>query len=610
MNGHWLDALMPHLLVAPILLPMLTAALMLLLGRRMPQSQRLLGVLSTALGLGIAIALLAWVKESGGTGAVGVYLPGNWPVPFGIVIAADRLTAMMLLITAIVASASLLFSAAGWDKAGVHFHPLFQLQLMGLNGAFLTADLFNLFVFFEIMLTASYGLLLHGSGWPRVRSGLHYVALNLMASLMFLLGAALLYGITGTLNLADMAVKIPQIPTTDRGLLHAGAAILAVAFLTKAAVWPLNFWLTPAYASASPPVAALFALMTKVGLYALLRLWTLLFPPSATGSELFGSEWLTWAGLLTIGFASIGLFASQRLGKLAGFSVLVSSGTLLAAFGFGQATVTGGALYYLISSTLAMSALFLVIDLIERARQEEEKVPSFDPDEEGLPFPIDMLEPPPETNLDEKEEALIGRAIPGAIAVLGVSFIMCALLIAGLPPMSGFVGKVVMLTGLINPHGMGVYGADIPVTAWVLLVMIIVSGLLATIAYSRAGIRFFWAPQDRPAPWLRVIEIVPITVLLGLCVLLIVHVGSVLRYTERTAHMLHVPTAYIDAVKATRVKPGPTSQPLPAAVPHPVPVPQQPAASVPVITPRIAPVPMPAASPPATVPPALPGASS
>ncbi|WP_405197990.1 monovalent cation/H+ antiporter subunit D [Brachymonas sp. G13] len=601
---------MPHLLVAPVLLPMLTAAIMLLLGERTSWAKRIVALVSCSLGVIIALLVLVWVRGGDGALGVGVYLPGNWQVPFGISLVADRLTAMMLLITSVIGLCAMLFAMAGWDKAGVHFYSLFQLQLMGLNGAFLTADLFNLFVFFEIMLTASYGLLLHGTGWPRVRSGMHYIAFNLMASLLFLLGAAMLYGVTGTLNMADMATKIPLIPESDRGLLHAGAALLAMAFLSKAAIWPMNFWLAPAYSAASPAVAALFAVMTKVGLYALLRLWTLLFPPSATGSELFGSEWLTWAGLLTIGFASIGLFASQRLGKLAGFSVLVSSGTLLAAFGFGQATVTGGALYYLISSTLAMSALFLVIDLIERARQEEEKVPSFDPDEEGLPFPIDMLEPPPETNLDEKEEALIGRAIPGAIAVLGVSFIMCALLIAGLPPMSGFVGKVVMLTGLINPHGMGVYGADIPVTAWVLLVMIIVSGLLATIAYSRAGIRFFWAPQDRPAPWLRVIEIVPITVLLGLCVLLIVHVGSVLRYTERTAHMLHVPTAYIDAVKATRVKPGPTSQPLPAAVPHPVPVPQQPAASAPVITPRIAPVPMPAASPPASVPPALPGASS
>src|SRR5690606_8745120 len=126
-------------------------------------------------------------------------------------------------------------------RASVHFHPLLQLQLMGLNGAFLTADLFNLFVFFEVLLAASYGLLLHGGGSTRVRAGLHYIAINLLASLLFLIGVALLYGVTGTLNMADMAQKLPHVPAGDRGLLHAGAALLGVAFLAKAALWPLNF---------------------------------------------------------------------------------------------------------------------------------------------------------------------------------------------------------------------------------------------------------------------------------------------------------------------------------------------------------------------------------
>ena len=479
---------------------------------------------------------------------------------------------MMLLITAIVASASLLFSTAGWDKAGVHFHPLFQLQLMGLNGAFLTADLFNLFVFFEIMLTASYGLLLHGTGWPRVRSGLHYVALNLMASLMFLLGAALLYGITGTLNLADMATKIPQIPPADRGLLHAGAAILAVAFLTKAAVWPLNFWLTPAYAAASPPVAALFALMTKVGLYALLRLWTLLFPPTAEGSAMFGSEVLVWGGLLTLGFGAIGMLASQQIGRLAGFSVLVSSGTLLAAFGFGHSTLTGAALYYLMSSTLALCALFLITDLVERSREADEPLPPADLDDEPLPFPIDMLLHEQDTNLDEQEDALIGRAIPAAMAFLGAAFIACALLIAGLPPLSGFIGKVAMLTALFNPYGLTESVASIRPAGWALLILLVLSGLLALIAFSRAGIRFFWAPQDRPAPRLRVIESLPISFLLLLCLLLVVRAEPVLGYTHRTAHGLHQPDGYVDAVMAATVRPAPGPlKPPPSSLAVPAP---------------------------------------
>lgn len=366
----WLAPLMPHLLIAPILLPMLMAAGMLLLGERFVSTKGLIGMVSCLLNLAVAIALLVAVRGAGGTTSVAVYLPGNWPIPFGIALAVDRLTAMMLLITAIVGLAALLFARAGWDRAGVHFHALLQLQIMGINGAFLTTDLFNLFVFFEIMLTASYGLLLHGTGWSRVRAALHYITINLLASAMFLLGMAVLFGVTGTLSMADMAGKIALVPAHDRGLLHAGAALLAMAFLGKAAIWPLNFWLPPAYSAASPPVAALFTIMTKVGLYSILRLWTLLFPASATGSELFGNEVLIWGGLLTLLFASIGMLASQNLGRLAGFSVLASSGTLLAAFGFGNPLLTGGALYYLMSSTLALCALFLVTDLIARSRQE------------------------------------------------------------------------------------------------------------------------------------------------------------------------------------------------------------------------------------------------
>jgi multicomponent K+:H+ antiporter subunit D len=565
----WTDTLMPHLLLAPVLAPLLTAAVMLLLPERAVAIRGWFGMVSCLFGLAIAALLVIWTRNHDASAAVGVYLPGNWHVPFGIALAADRLTAMMLLVTAVVGLAALLFSHAGWDRAGVHFHPLFQLQLMGINGALLTADLFNLFVFFEIMLTASYGLLLHGSGWPRVRAALHYVAINLLASSMFLLGAAVLFGVTGTLNMADMAGKIALVPESDRSLLHAGAALLAMAFLTKSAIWPLNFWLPSAYSAASPPVAALFTVMTKVGLYAILRLWTLLFPPNATGSELFGHQVLLWGGILTLGLASIGMLASQNLGRLAGFSVLASSGTLLAVFGFGQARLTAGALYYLMSSTLALCALFLVTDLIARSRQEEEKVPTIQFGVALLPFFPDPAPTDPEINLDESERPLFGLPIPDALAVLGIAFILCALLIAGLPPLSGFVGKVTMMTALLNPNGLGIYGGSPGAEVWIVLTLFIFSGLSAAIAYTRAGIRFFWSPRGYPALQLKRIEIAPIGLLLGLCLLLAVRAEAVLRYTETTAFHLHTPHAYVEAVMAASVRPGPTSIPAPIANPHP-----------------------------------------
>jgi multicomponent K+:H+ antiporter subunit D len=532
---------MQQLVVAPVLLPLVTAALLLLLGERRRVSAAVLSLVSTLAGLVLAVALLLWVDRQDAPAAFGVYLPGNWPVPFGIVLVADRLSAMMMVLAGGAGLAALLFSLARWHRAGVYFHPLFQLQLMGLYGAFLTADLFNLFVFFEVLLAASYGLLMHGGGGARVRAGLHYIAINLMASLLFLIGVALLYGVTGTLNMADIAQKLPHVPTSDRGLLHAGAAILAIAFLAKAAVWPLNFWLPPAYSAAGAPVAALFAILTKVGVYALLRLWTLCFPASAGASALFGGEVLAWGGMATLAFGAVGMLASQRLDRLAGFSIIASSGTLLAAIGFDAPALSAGALFYLASSTLAGCALFLLVELMERARQVE--LTPLPDDDDHLPDFLDA-EPPRGTNLDDEEEALIGRALPAALAFLGVAFMLCALVVAGLPPLSGFIGKVAMLEALLDAPG----GATGALAGRTLFVLLIVSGLLAATALVRVGIRHFWAPQNRPAPRLRVIECVPIALLLAACVLLVLRGESALVYARATADALHQPQRYIDAV--------------------------------------------------------------
>jgi multicomponent K+:H+ antiporter subunit D len=548
-----LQSLMPHLIVAPVLLPLITAALMLWLGERRRTSKAVLNVVSAVLGLGIAVALLVWVDRQDAVGAFGVYLPGDWPVPFGIVLVIDRLAALMLVLTGAVGLASLLFSLARWHRAGVHFHPLFQLQLMGLYGAFLTGDLFNLFVFFEVLLAASYGLLLHGGGSTRVRAGLQYIAINLLASLLFLIGAALLYGVTGTLNMADIALKLPQVPASDRGLLHAAAAILAIAFLAKAAQWPLNFWLPSAYAAASAPVSALFAILTKVGVYAVLRLWTLCFPATAGASALFGSDALIWGGLATLGFGAVGMLASQNLGKLAGFSIIASSGTLVAAIGFGEPGLTAGALFYLASSTLAGCALFLLVELMERSRQVEVDPPlAYNRDDPLAHF--HEAETPVDANLDDQQVVLIGRAIPAAVAFLGLAFMGCTLVVAGLPPMSGFVGKVAMLSALLQTRLVSATASSLEGAA--LFVLLIGSGLLAAAALARVGIRHFWSPQERPAPRLRVVECVPIAGLLAACIALVIAGEPALRYMRDTAAALHQPQRYTDAVmRALPVEP-------------------------------------------------------
>lgn len=549
---------MNQLIVAPILLPLVTAAIMLLLGEKHRRIKAHLNLLSSIIGLAIALTLLNWVRSQGQAESIGVYLPGNWSAPFGIVLVVDHLSALMLSLTGVIGVSALLFARARWDGAGASFHALFQIQLMGLYGAFLTADLFNLFVFFEVLLAASYGLLLHGSGRARVKAGLHYIAINLFASSLFLVGAAMLYGVTGTLNMADLALKIPLVPEADRGLLHAGAAILAIAFLAKAGIWPLNFWLVPAYSSASAPVAALFAIMTKVGLYAVLRLWTLLFSGQAGASAHFGGEWLVYGGLATLAVAAVSILAAQRLERMAALSILVSAGTLMAAIGFGQPILTGSALFYLVSSTLALCALFLLAELIERSRSANETPLD---DDEGLSPPLlESLHPPKGINLDDQQKAVIGQIIPWTMAFLGLSFIACALLIIGMPPLSGFIGKLSLISALFNPLGLGV-APEQPLSAagWCLVALLVLSGMASLIAFGRVGIQRFWKPEERPSPLLRRYECLPIAILLGLCLFLSVRAEPLLRYTQDTAASLQAPQAYIEAVMSSMPIPGPTS---------------------------------------------------
>ncbi|MEJ8812609.1 monovalent cation/H+ antiporter subunit D [Variovorax ureilyticus] len=547
---------MPHLVAAPILVPMLTAALMLLLREERRRTKSALSVASGLIGLLVALALLRWVNApatGGGPGSIGVYLPGNWQAPFGIVLVADRLSTMMVALTGVVAFAASIYSTSRWDRAGVHFHPLLQLQLMGLNGAFLTGDLFNLFVFFEVMLAASYGLLLHGSGRGRVHAGLHYIAINLAASSLFLIGAAMLYGVTGTLNMADLGVKIAHINPADRGLVHAAAAILATAFFAKAGAWPLNFWLVPAYSSAVSPVGAVFALLTKLGIYTLLRLWTLMFAPDAGASAGFGQPVLIAMGLATLFVGALGIVGTQRLSNLAGFSVLVSAGTLLTAVGFGRTAVWAGALYYLLSSTLAVSAFFLLIDMIERWRNAGMSIAPHEGADE-VPFLSADLRHLDNVNLDDDAQALSGRAIPAGVAFLGLGFVGCTILLAGLPPLSGFLGKFAMLSALLDAK-------RVTPAAWSFLVLLLMSGFFTLIALSRTGIRHFWTQEHGNLPSLPALEVIPVGLLLAACLALALGAGPAMQHAVATADGLRTPTAYRDAVLHAREVTSPPSKP-------------------------------------------------
>lgn len=566
---QWLAYTMPNLVITPIVLPMFTAAILVGINKQRQKLRSFINVFSCFINLLIACALIYWVKDHNTSSAFGVYLPANWDIPFGIALLVDRFSALMLLTTSLIGLSAAIYAIARWDRAGAHFQILFQVQLMGINGAFLTADLFNLFVFFEILLAASYGLVLHGSGADRVRAGLHYITINLVTAFFFLIGVALIYNVTGALNFADIAQRLQTVNPANHDILLAGFGILAIAFLAKSAIWPLNFWLVPAYSTASAPAGAIFAMLTKVGLYIVLRLSTLFFSSSdAQENQWFAHSWLIYGGMLTIIFGMLGVLSTIRPSRLAAYATLVSSGTILMAIGYGQPSLTTAALYYLPGSTLAIAAFFLIAELVERSRSpEQEHSRSPEEEEERMVDRITLKisdanwKGEIETNLDEQEEAIIGRAIPAAIAFLGLGFASCALLIAGLPPLTSFVAKFGILSALITPFNNDISSnIAVDTSRWVAMALIILSGLFALISFSRSGIRYFWAPLNRPAPRLRVIESIPIIILLSACVLLTFRAEISLQYTSRTSAALYTPNLYIHAIMSEKPIPAPTNQ--------------------------------------------------
>jgi multicomponent K+:H+ antiporter subunit D len=505
---------------------MVAGAAMILLGERWRGATVALGCLSCG-GLLVLALLLLGVADAP---RIVLYRLGDWPSLFGIVLVLDRLSALMLALVAVLGFAAFVFALPRWQRAGAHFHPLFQFQLMGLNGAFLTGDLFNLFVFFEVVLAASYGMALHGSGVARVRAGLHYLVVNLVAALLFLIGVSVVYGIAGTLNMAELAARMPDLAPEDRGLLETGLAILGVAFVAKAAMWPLCFWLVPVYAAAAAPAAAILSVLSKLGIYALLRLWLLVAGDQAGETAGFGGAWLAAGGLLTLAFGSIAALATQSLPRLAGAGVLISSGTLLAAIGAGDVAVTGGALLYLTGSVLAIGAFFLLIELIERDRDLGADVLAVTREALG-------------TGEDAADEDVVGVAIPGTLALFGVAFLACAAMLAGLPPLAGFLAKFAILMPLL-----AMSGEPPAVAAWVLLAALVASGAALLIALLRVGIEVFWTSPATQPPRVALLEIAPVGMLLTLCILLTAGAGRALDYMHATAQDLHAPAPYVRAV--------------------------------------------------------------
>ncbi|WP_312516953.1 monovalent cation/H+ antiporter subunit D [Massilia sp.] len=531
-----------HLIMAPILLPLLVGAALA------PLTQgwhRLKFWLSYASVLGMLATSLFLIRMTDGghwQDGMGVYLAANWSAPFGIALLADRLSSIMLLLCAVLALAALHFTRLRWGRIGVHFHTLFQFLLMGINGAFLTHDLFNLFVFFEVMLAASYGLVLHGYNAERIRASMQYIAINLAAALLFLIGTALIYATTGTLNMADLSARVAVLTGEELSLFKVGAAVLALAFLTKGAMWPLGFWLPTTYAAASPPVAVMLVLMTKVGAYIVLRLWLLMFSDYSGAAAGFGQDALLYGGMLTIVFGAAGMLSTDTAGRMAGYAAIVSSGTLLAVIGYGQPSLVTAGLYYLIGSTVGVAAFLLLIELIDRIRTPRSAM---------LALTMEAYA------VEDAPAEPVGRGVPAAMAFLSLAFAACALMIAGLPPLSGFVAKFGMFHALLNPGD----GNGIPASGWTLMALIVLSGLIAVISMMRFGVRTFWANAGAEPPKLHRSEVAPVLFLLGLSVVMTVHANALFGYLARASDDIHRPGTYVQRVLGAPTVPGPVSNP-------------------------------------------------
>ncbi len=493
---------MNHWLTAPLLIPLFGAILQVFMSYAPLQLRRTLALATSVLTLVVAIMLVGLADD----GSYRVYAFGNWPPPFGIVLVLDRLAALMLLLTASLALCCHIFSVRGTDEEGDYFHALFLFQLFGLNIAFLTGDLFNLFVAFEVLLIASYGLLLHGRGTLRTIPGLHYVVLNLIGSGFFLISVGMIYSVTGTLNMADLAVLVPQVSEDDLPLVKAGGLILLVVFALKAAILPLCFWLPRAYANATAPVAALFAVMTKVGIYAILRVHTLLFGDGAGELANLGMDWLFPAALATIAMGVIGTLGADGLRTLVAWQVVVSVGTLLAAIALGNAEGTSAALFYLLNTTWLAGGLFLLADLISNQR-------------------------------GSAADKIVTAPRMHSRTLLSMMFLVAATALAGLPPLSGFFAKLLILQAA-EP------GAQM---AW-LWGTILIAGFLTLVAVSRAGSIVFWRNVEghvsNPGKLTLPVS-VSASALIAMTVVIVVLAGPISRYTDATAAQLHDPDGYI-----------------------------------------------------------------
>jgi len=490
-----------QIVILPVVLPLFCAAMMLLFWKA-AAAHRIINLIGSMLSLLVSGMLLAGVRAHG----ILTLAIGGWPAPFGVVMVADLFSALMVVITAVVAFATALYSMGSMDpgREKYLYYPLLQFLLMGINGAFLTGDIFNLYVWFEVMLIASFVLLALGGERGQIEGAIKYVTLNLLSSAIFLAAAGMLYGIAGTLNMADLARMIPALG--QKQLLTVVAVLFMIAFGVKAAVFPLFFWLPASYHTPPAAVSAVFAgLLTKVGVYALIRFFTTIFVHD-TG---FTHTLLLASALLTMLTGVLGAAAQNDFRKILSFHIISQIGYMIMGLGIFTPMAIAGALYFMVHNMVAKTGTFLASGIIARLKG----------------------------SYDLKEVGGLYRQNP----LLAVLFIIPAFALAGVPPLSGFFAKFILIKA-------GIDAGQYLITAVALL-----TGMLTLYSMIKIWNEAFLkkdpgsgSPEihDRlkPADYLPLALLALGSLLLGLLA------APVFRFFMEMARQLTDPACYIEAV--------------------------------------------------------------
>lgn len=488
--------------LAPVLWPLLMSALLMTFWRH-GVWQRWLAVAGSAAHVGLALDLLLRVDRLGPQATA----LGDWPPPFAIVFVADRLGAAMSLIAAFIGLMVAVYAISGIDarREAFGYHPLSQALLAGVCGAFLTGDYFNLYVWFEVMLMASFVLLALGGERKQMAGALSYVSLNLIASATFLTALGLMYGLVGSLNMADVAMRLPD--AGNPGLVGAICVFLMIAFGVKAAVFPLYAWLPSSYHTPPSVVTALFAgLLTKVGVFALVRSTTLVF----AGTAPFVVPLLLWLAVATMVFGVLGAVSMGGFRKVLAFHIVSQIGYMV----FGLALMTPlaltGTVFYVLHHILVKTNLFLIAGIARRKCHTEDLA---------------------------KMGGLYASA-PGLAAL----FLISAMSLAGIPPLSGFWAKLTLIRAGLE--------ADEAIAVGVALAV----GLLTLFSMLKLWNEAFWKPRSGGEPLvpqselgLRRFRYIPVALLALGTVGFGIFVGPLLAFSERAAAELLNPTIYIDA---------------------------------------------------------------